>query len=583
MEPFTAVVTTGIYCRARLRRPAAAPQHPAVHVRSRRRSRRLPPVPAVPARPRTGTGLDRRARARVPRAAPASPTARSTSETEDELAAQLGVSARHLRRLFDDARRRDTERSGALTAGALRRAASSTTPTCSIAGVGYAAGFNSVRQMNRVMKEVFRFTPDELRARRRKPDRLVADGGLELRVRYRPPLAWDAMLAFLAPRAIPGVEAVDLDAGVYRRTVELGGRRGRDRGVERTRPRSAAPARCTSPTFDGLVHLVAQCPPAVRPRRRSRRHRPRARARPHPRARSCALAAACGSRARSIRSRSASAPCSASRSRSAARPASRAGSSTSYGAPVPGIDPLGLTHLFPTAATLAKADLVDVGLTGARRAALAGFAARGRDRRARLRAGPRARRAVRELRRCPGSATGPRSTSRCGPRASATRSRPLTWACARRSAPRPTPRPRRMPSRWRRRGDRGGRTAPCTSGRPCRRSEPVAEARPDAPISSVCPGQSRYSSLRSVRIPVLLRTGSGRDFEISRNETGTPERPPIQSRPNFPSQKIPSVVPKCWGTTSPGTRRLIRVLALSARPADSEVQLERRPPPSTRK
>jgi len=86
-----------------------------------------------------------------------------------------------------------------------------------------AAGFNSVRQMNRVMHEVFRFTPSELRARRREPDRLVVDGGLELRVPYRPPLAWNELLAFLAPRAIPGVESVDLDAGVYRRTVDLDG------------------------------------------------------------------------------------------------------------------------------------------------------------------------------------------------------------------------------------------------------------------------------------------------------------------------------------------------------------------------
>src|SRR5258705_4282203 len=86
-----------------------------------------------------------------------------------------------------------------------------------------AAGFNTVRQMNRVMLEIFQFTPSELRARRREPDRLVVDGGLELRVPYRPPLAWNELLAFLAPRAIPGVESVDLDAGVYRRTVDVDG------------------------------------------------------------------------------------------------------------------------------------------------------------------------------------------------------------------------------------------------------------------------------------------------------------------------------------------------------------------------
>src|SRR5215831_19437336 len=87
--------------------------------------------------------------------------------------------------------------------------------------ISAAAGFNSVRQFNRVMKDVFRFTPQELRARRRAPDRLVTDGGLELHMPYCPPLAWSALLEFLEPRAMPGVEAVDLEDGVYRRVIEL--------------------------------------------------------------------------------------------------------------------------------------------------------------------------------------------------------------------------------------------------------------------------------------------------------------------------------------------------------------------------
>jgi AraC family transcriptional regulator, regulatory protein of adaptative response / DNA-3-methyladenine glycosylase II len=37
-----------------------------------------------------------------------------------------------------------------------------------------------------------------------------------------------------------------------------------------------------------------------------------------------------------------------------------------FGTPVPGIAALGLTHLFPDAATLARADLTEVGVTGAR-------------------------------------------------------------------------------------------------------------------------------------------------------------------------------------------------------------------------
>jgi AraC family transcriptional regulator of adaptative response / DNA-3-methyladenine glycosylase II len=45
-----------------------------------------------------------------------------------------------------------------------------------------------------------------------------------IRLAYRPPLDWSAMLAFLAPRATPGVEVIAGDA--YRRTAALGGRGG---------------------------------------------------------------------------------------------------------------------------------------------------------------------------------------------------------------------------------------------------------------------------------------------------------------------------------------------------------------------
>ena len=45
-----------------------------------------------------------------------------------------------------------------------------------------------------------------------------------------------------------------------------------------------------------------------------------------------------------------------------------------YGTAVPGIEPLGLTHLFPTAEALAAAALDDVGLTKARARAVAAFA-----------------------------------------------------------------------------------------------------------------------------------------------------------------------------------------------------------------
>ena len=46
-------------------------------------------------------------------------------------------------------------------------------------------------------------------------------GTIALRLTYRPPLAWDALLRYLQPRAIPGVEQVSGDT--YRRTLSIHG------------------------------------------------------------------------------------------------------------------------------------------------------------------------------------------------------------------------------------------------------------------------------------------------------------------------------------------------------------------------
>src|SRR5205823_13568858 len=78
--------------------------------------------------------------------------------SEDALAQRLGLTARHLRRLFH-------ERVGATPALVARsrrahfarRLLDET--DLRITDIAYAAGFTSVRQMNRVTSAVFRFTP----------------------------------------------------------------------------------------------------------------------------------------------------------------------------------------------------------------------------------------------------------------------------------------------------------------------------------------------------------------------------------------------------------------------------------------
>ncbi|WP_173084161.1 AlkA N-terminal domain-containing protein [Phytohabitans rumicis] len=86
-----------------------------------------------------------------------------------------------------------------------------------LAEVAFAAGYSSVRQFNDGVRAAFGCPPGELR--RRRPAEASGDGRLTLRLAYRPPLAVEPLLAWLAAHALPGVEAVT--DGQYHRTLRL--------------------------------------------------------------------------------------------------------------------------------------------------------------------------------------------------------------------------------------------------------------------------------------------------------------------------------------------------------------------------
>ncbi len=215
-----AVVTTGIYCRD------GCPARPA--------GRNVRPYPAAVAaaaagyRPCLRCRPDRRADGLtwleapelVRRALVAIADGGLDEATEDDLAVRLGVSARHLRRLF-------AEHVGATPDGVARsrrahfarRLLDET--DLPLVEVAAHAGFGSARQLHRVLTDLFGFPPSELRARRQRGDRLVADGGLALRLPVGAPVAWPATLAHLAARAAAGVESVAGDR--YRAVLDLHG------------------------------------------------------------------------------------------------------------------------------------------------------------------------------------------------------------------------------------------------------------------------------------------------------------------------------------------------------------------------
>jgi AraC family transcriptional regulator, regulatory protein of adaptative response / DNA-3-methyladenine glycosylase II len=140
----------------------------------------------------------------------------------DDLAAELGVTARHLRRaMVAELGVSPVELSGARRLALAKQLLHDT--RLPLAEVAFASGFSSVRRFNAVFQARFGRPPSALRRdHAARPD--DPRGTILLRLDHRPPLDWDALLGFLAPRAIPGVEAIE--GGVYRRTVHLGGATG---------------------------------------------------------------------------------------------------------------------------------------------------------------------------------------------------------------------------------------------------------------------------------------------------------------------------------------------------------------------
>src|SRR5882672_7162291 len=126
------------------------------------------------------------------------------------LANRLGVGARQLRRLFH----RHLGASPIAVAQTRRVLLAKQLiheTSLPMAEVALASGFNSVRRFNETFLQLFGRSPASLRRSAQEP--ASAAGAVTLRLPYKPPYDWDAILAFLAPRAIPGVEVVE--GGVY--------------------------------------------------------------------------------------------------------------------------------------------------------------------------------------------------------------------------------------------------------------------------------------------------------------------------------------------------------------------------------
>jgi AraC family transcriptional regulator of adaptative response / DNA-3-methyladenine glycosylase II len=215
---FTAVTSTGIYCRPSC--PALTPKRANVRF-----------YPSAAAAQQAGFRACMRCR---PDATPGSPdwdvradvVGRAMRLIADGvvdrggvagLAHRLNYTERHLNRLLIA----EVGASPIALARAQRAQTARTlieTTDLGFAEIAFAAGFGSVRQFNDTVRAIYAKSPSELRSAA-EPTPSETKATVALRLAYRPPLAVEPLLAFLAVRALPGVEAVTSDS--YQRTLRL--------------------------------------------------------------------------------------------------------------------------------------------------------------------------------------------------------------------------------------------------------------------------------------------------------------------------------------------------------------------------
>jgi len=210
---FVAITTTRIYCRP------VCPARPAKRdnmrfYRSAAGAEGAGFRPCLRCRPERAPGLASvDASSRLVGAAIAAIEEHALSSAKlGLLAASLGVSDRHLRRVTESelgvspVELAQTQR--LLMAKRLLDETS-----LSQTEIAFASGFGSLRRFNALFKSRYGLSPRALRGRG------TAAGGLKCRLEFRPPLAWERLLEHLRRRAIPGVEWVDETH--YRRSVAI--------------------------------------------------------------------------------------------------------------------------------------------------------------------------------------------------------------------------------------------------------------------------------------------------------------------------------------------------------------------------
>jgi AraC family transcriptional regulator of adaptative response / DNA-3-methyladenine glycosylase II len=219
---YTAVITTGIYCRPIC--PARPPKlQNCIFLPSAGAAHQLGFRPCLRCRPEIAPGVAgwRGTVNTVSRALHLIAEGALDDGNVEELAERVGVGARHLRRLFD--RHLGATPISVAQANRILFAKKLIGEThMSMTEIALAAGFGSIRRFNDVFLKTYKRAPNTLRRRTQSASNEAV--GVTLKLPFCPPYDWQAIVGFLRLRAIPGVECVEDER--YCRSFALDGVRG---------------------------------------------------------------------------------------------------------------------------------------------------------------------------------------------------------------------------------------------------------------------------------------------------------------------------------------------------------------------
>ena len=257
---FIAVKTTGIYCRTvcpvRLPKPENVTFYPSTAAASEQGYR-----PCLRCRPELAPSN--------PYWPQHPPLLRAALELIDQgelddgeadqrgvegLAAKLGISDRHLRRLFSQ-HLGASPKALAQTRRALfakRLVSDSQMP---LKDISQAAGYANVRRFNAAFSKIYKCPPSDLRKKKRV-SQPTHDDGFQLDLAYREPYNWPQIQVFLARRALFGIETVDADS--YSRNIFWQGHAGTLR-LQHIAAKRCFQLRLNHPKASALYPLAQRC------------------------------------------------------------------------------------------------------------------------------------------------------------------------------------------------------------------------------------------------------------------------------------------------------------------------------------